>query len=214
MESGDYSIYGWPSLGGADLGFHMNQTYNVDPEIGRLVRTKDFRIAFSHALDRNAINETAQLGLGVIQNRVPHPSTPYNPADDELTQLYMERDLDKANMLLDGIGPKQSGLRRIPNVAQRPAGKHYVPIRFRRRPTCHCGTDEGATCRGWNRDSSRRKWTVVHTAPFSARVLHHRHEPLASHRESMDALHDKLRSVRQSLLLPGYGDCEILRYCR
>jgi peptide/nickel transport system substrate-binding protein len=118
MESGDYSIYGWPSLGGADLGFHMNQTYNVDPEIGRLVRTKDFRIAFSHALDRNAINETAQLGLGVIQNRVPHPSTPYNPADDELTQLYMERDLDKANMLLDGIGLNNrdsDGFRTLPN---------------------------------------------------------------------------------------------------
>ena len=118
MEKGDYSIYGWPSLGGADLGFHMNQTYNVDPEIGRLVRTKDFRIAFSHALDRNAINETAQLGLGVIQNRVPHPSTPYNPADDELTQLYMERDLDKANMLLDEIGLSNrdsGGFRTLPN---------------------------------------------------------------------------------------------------
>ncbi|MYD51627.1 MAG: hypothetical protein F4W93_09100 [Dehalococcoidia bacterium] len=104
MERGDYSIYGWPALGGADLGFEVNQTYNVNTEVGRLLRTKEFRIAMSHALDRNAINETAQLGLGVIQNRVPHPNTPYNPGDDELTQLYMERDLDKANMMLDDLG--------------------------------------------------------------------------------------------------------------
>ena len=118
MERGDYSLYGWPALGGADLGFELNQTYNADPEIGRLIRTKDFRIAFSHALDRNAINETAQLGLGVIQNRVPHPNTPYFPADDELTQLYMERDLDKANDLLDGIGltaRDTDGFRTLPN---------------------------------------------------------------------------------------------------
>jgi peptide/nickel transport system substrate-binding protein len=104
MERGDYSIYGWPALGGADLGFEVNQTYNVDTEIGRLLRTKEFRIAMSHAIDRNGINETAQLGLGVIQNRVPHPNTPYNPADAELTQLYMERDLDKANQMLDDLG--------------------------------------------------------------------------------------------------------------
>ena len=118
MERGDYSIYGWPSLGGADLGLHMNQTYNVDPEIGRLIRTKDFRIAFSHALDRNGINETAQLGLGVIQNRVPHPSTPYFPADDELTQLYMDRDLEKSNQMLDALGLNNrdsEGFRTLPN---------------------------------------------------------------------------------------------------
>ncbi len=136
MERGDYSIYGWPSLGGADLGLHMNQTYNVDPEIGRLIRTKDFRIAFSHALDRNGINETAQLGLGVIQNRVPHPSTPYNPADDELTNLYMDRDLEKSNQLLDGLGLNNrdsDGFRTLPNgqrvsLTFQYSGSHGRPI--------------------------------------------------------------------------------------
>ena len=104
MENGDYSIYGWPALGGADLGLEMNQTYNVDHQIGRLIRTKEFRIAISHALDRNGINETAQLGLGVIQNRVPHPRTPYYPGDAGLRQLYMDQDLEKANQMLDDLG--------------------------------------------------------------------------------------------------------------
>ena len=118
MEKGDYSIYGWPALGGADLGFEMNQTYNVDPQIGRLIRTKEFRVAFSHALDRNGINETAQLGLGVIQNRVPHPRTPYYPGDAGLRQLYMDQDLEKANIMLDDLGLDKrdsEGFRTLPN---------------------------------------------------------------------------------------------------
>ena len=118
MERGDYSIYGWPALGGADLGLEVNQTYNADPEIGRLLRTKDFRISMSHALNREGINETGQLGLGVIQNRIPHPSTPYHPGDDSLTQLYMDHDPDKANKMLDDLGlsnKDSEGFRTLPN---------------------------------------------------------------------------------------------------
>ena len=121
MQEGDYSLYGWPALGGADLGLELNQTYNADPEIGRLLRTKDFRLALSHAIDRDAINETVQLGFGVIQNRVPHPSTPYNPGV-EFRQLHIpadkKADTAKANELLDGIGltgRDSDGFRTLPN---------------------------------------------------------------------------------------------------
>ena len=121
MVSGDYSLYGWPALGGADLGLELNQTYNANAEIGRLLRTKDFRLALSHAIDRDAINETVQLGLGVIQNRVPHPSTPYNPGE-EFRQLHIpaggKSDPAKANELLDSLGltaRDSDGFRLLPN---------------------------------------------------------------------------------------------------
>ena len=42
----------------------LNQTYVKDPAIGELLQNKDFRIALSHAIDREAIKELAFLGLG------------------------------------------------------------------------------------------------------------------------------------------------------
>ena len=152
MERGDYSIYGWPALGGADLGFHMNQTYNVNTEVGRLVRTKEFRIAFSHAIDREGINETAQLGLGVIQNRIPHPNTPYHPGDDELTQLYMDRDLDKANQMLDDLGLTGRDADGFPHLLERRASKPQLHLRRRTRTGYYRGTAESPSRRSRNRD--------------------------------------------------------------
>ena len=35
----------------------FNQTYKADPDMGRLMATKDFRIAMSHAVDRDQIRE-------------------------------------------------------------------------------------------------------------------------------------------------------------
>jgi len=103
MEKGDYSIYHWPSPGGQDSGVSFSQMYNKDPEIGRLIRTTNFRLALSHATDRESINETVYLGVGVIQARTPHPSTPYygGPAVAELNISY---DVDLANQMLDDLG--------------------------------------------------------------------------------------------------------------
>ena len=103
MERGDYSLYLWPSSGGADLGISLNQTWNEDPYIGQLIRTKDFRLALSHALDGNQLNETVLAGIGIVQNRVPPSHTPYYPGD-EYAMLNTEYDMAKANRLLDGLG--------------------------------------------------------------------------------------------------------------
>jgi len=103
MEKGDYSIYHWPSTGGVDSGVGFSMSYNEDPEIGRLVRTRDFRLALSHAIDREAINETVYLGVGVIQTRVPHPSTPYYPGP-VVAQMNIAYDIDLANKKLDDLG--------------------------------------------------------------------------------------------------------------
>jgi peptide/nickel transport system substrate-binding protein len=103
MEQGDYSMYMWLSAGGCDACFTFNQTYNEDPELGMWLRTPDFRRAISIGIDRDTINETIVLGLGVGQNRIPHPSTPFYPgAEWELLDATLQ--IDRANQLLDDLG--------------------------------------------------------------------------------------------------------------
>jgi peptide/nickel transport system substrate-binding protein len=103
MEKGDYSIYHWPSTGGQDAGLLISQYYNSDPELGKLLRTKKFRHALSHAIDREVINDVAFLGIGTIQTWVPHPSTPYYPGP-EVGQLHISYDPDAADTMLDALG--------------------------------------------------------------------------------------------------------------
>ncbi len=103
MEKGDYSIYKFLYASGNDVGISMNQEHTKDPEIGALLRTKDFRIALSLGIDRDAINETVFLGLATPQNWVPHPSTPYYPGAEWATKdgVY---DPARANIILDTLG--------------------------------------------------------------------------------------------------------------
>ena len=106
MERGDFSVFHWPSSGGADLSATMQQTFNEDPRIGELIRTRDFRIALSHSVDKEDLNTVVLSGIGVVQNRVPRPNNPYYPGDN-YRLLHMEQDLNKANQLLDGLGLTQ-----------------------------------------------------------------------------------------------------------
>ncbi len=106
MVKGDFSIFHWPSSGGADLSTTMQQTYNEDPRIGELIRTQDFRIALSHTVDKEVLNDLVLSGVGVVQNRVPRPNNPYYPGD-EYRMLHMRQDLGKANQMLDAIGLTQ-----------------------------------------------------------------------------------------------------------
>lgn len=102
-QKGMYKVLTWPSLGGADADLSFNQTYAKDADLGKLMQTKDFRIALSYAIDRNAIKETAFLGLGEPRQPVPGPNHPYYPGD-EYAKKYTEYKPDEANKLLDGIG--------------------------------------------------------------------------------------------------------------
>ena len=103
LEKGDYSVYQWPSTGGNDAAVVLNQTFNDDPLIGKLIRTKDFRKALSYGISRETINDNVFLGAGVIQSWVPHKSTPYYPGD-EIANRNIEYNVDKANELLDSLG--------------------------------------------------------------------------------------------------------------
>ena len=102
-EEGDYSVLKHDLTDGADSTFVVNQEYVEDPEIGQLLRTKDFRIALSLAWDRNGTNEALAAGLGVPQNMVPHSSTPYFPGEEYRT-VDTEYDIDRAKELMAKMG--------------------------------------------------------------------------------------------------------------
>ena len=103
MQKGDYSLFHWPTPGGNDGTVSLNHTYNTDPEIGKLLRTKDFRRALSMGFERDKINENAFLGLGTPQTWVPHPRTPYYPGE-ELANFEIQFDPAEATRILDDLG--------------------------------------------------------------------------------------------------------------
>ncbi|HID61568.1 MAG TPA: LysM peptidoglycan-binding domain-containing protein [Anaerolineae bacterium] len=117
QDKGGYRVITWPTFGGSDAVLMFNQTYQNNPAIGELLRNRDFRIALSYAIDREAIKELAFLGLGEARQGVPAPNHPYYPGD-EWAYKYTEHDPDKANELLDSIGLTQKdadGFRTLPN---------------------------------------------------------------------------------------------------
>ncbi|MEM7024189.1 MAG: ABC transporter substrate-binding protein [Pseudomonadota bacterium] len=116
-DKGGYRVLTYPTFGGSDAVLMFNQTYANNPGIGELLQNKDFRIAMSHAIDREAIKELAFLGIGEARQPVPAPNHPFYPGD-EAAFRYTEHDIDQANALLDGIGLTErdgEGFRLLPN---------------------------------------------------------------------------------------------------
>ena len=117
-DKGGYRVVTWPTFGGSDAVLMFNQTYIAkDPAVGELLRNRDFRIALSYAIDREAIKELAFLGLGQARQPVPAPNHPYYPGD-EWAFKYTEHDVAKANEMLDAIGLTErddEGFRTLPN---------------------------------------------------------------------------------------------------
>jgi peptide/nickel transport system substrate-binding protein len=106
-KTGKYRIITWPTFGGADAVVMFNQTYKADPEIAKAMATKDFRVALSHAINRDQIKESVFLGLGEARQGVPAPWHPYFPGD-EWAKKYTQYKPDEANKLLDGMGLKKN----------------------------------------------------------------------------------------------------------
>lgn len=119
VENGDrsnYHVITWPSFGGSDAAIWFNQEYVIDEELGGLLADQDFRVALSHAINRDEIRESAFLGLGEIRQPVPAPWHPYYPGD-EYAKMYTEFDPELANQMLDELGLEQgtNGRRTLPN---------------------------------------------------------------------------------------------------
>jgi len=101
--TGKYRVLIWPTFGGSDAVIAINTTYTADPVIGKLMATKDFRIALSYATNRDEIKDSVFLGLGDARQPVPAPTSPYYPGD-EWAHRYTEYKPDLANRMLDALG--------------------------------------------------------------------------------------------------------------
>ena len=116
-DKGGYRVITYPTFGGSDAVIVFNQTYTNDEAIGDILRNKNFRIALSHSIDRDAIKELAFLGIGEARQGVPAPFHPFYPGD-EYAFKYTQMDTTISNDLLDGIGLTErdgDGYRLLPN---------------------------------------------------------------------------------------------------
>ena len=108
-EAGNYRMI----TGQSDFGhifLVMPNLSSQDPQKGQLLANKDFRIALSHAINRDElISLFVTVGdfKGTPAQQSPVEASPYY--DDELTKEYTEYNVDKANELLDGIGLTERG---------------------------------------------------------------------------------------------------------
>jgi peptide/nickel transport system substrate-binding protein len=102
-KTGKYRVLIWPTFGGSDAVVAFNLTYTADPVLGKLLATKDFRIALSYAINRDEIKESVFLGLGEARQAVPAPSHPYFPGK-EWAEKYTAFNPDEANKMLDALG--------------------------------------------------------------------------------------------------------------
>lgn len=99
--AGDYTTLLWPQQTGASWKYSFNLTTN-DPVLREIFNDVRFRQAMSLAIDRNEINETLFLGLGVSRQWGPPQSDVF--FQDWMLDYYATHDVDEANRLLDEMG--------------------------------------------------------------------------------------------------------------
>ncbi len=121
QKEGKYRVVLWSSLGGADADVTFNQTYAKDPDVGKVLANKDFRIAMSHAINRKQIQESVFLGTGEPRQPVAKKGHPYYPGD-EYAYKYTQFDATLAGQMLDKIGLDKKdaeGFRLLPGTTKR-----------------------------------------------------------------------------------------------
>ena len=100
----NYNVRLDPALNGSDATLQINQSYEADPEIAKWLRNRDFRRALSLGIDRDQLNETFWLGVGVARLRSPRTSPRRFSPGPEWRTKWSTLDVKQANELLDKIG--------------------------------------------------------------------------------------------------------------
>jgi len=98
-QNGDYQVY----LGVSASHFAVQPNHTTkEPRLREFFQDRRVRIALSHAVNREEINELVYDGLATPRQYSPLPVSPnYYP---KLSNAYLEYDPDKANQLLDEAG--------------------------------------------------------------------------------------------------------------
>jgi len=98
---GKYEIVELQPTEASDIALYFNLT-SKNPKLRELFRNKEFRMAFSHAINRDEIKESVYLGAG--ENYQVGPTSKHPLHNKQLSYQYLDYDPEKANALLDKIG--------------------------------------------------------------------------------------------------------------
>lgn len=96
------------------VAIHFNMT-SKDPDKRAVFQNKDFRIAMSHAINRQEVIDTIFVSQGQPAQPAPLQGTAFY--NEQLATQYTAYDVQKANDLLDSIGMKKGadGFRTTPD---------------------------------------------------------------------------------------------------
>lgn len=104
MEAGDYHFFDQIRDQAVTTVVHLNwNTKNA--ALREAFQTKDFRIALSHAINRQEIIDTVFVGQGIPYQAAPKPTSQFY--NETLATQYTEYDVAKANEILDGLYPEK-----------------------------------------------------------------------------------------------------------
>jgi peptide/nickel transport system substrate-binding protein len=109
-------IYPTKSEGGGTVSINFNET---NPDLGEIFSNKDFRVGMSYAIDRQEVIDIVYFGQGEPRQVSPIADSPlYN---DQLTNQYLDYDVDKANAELDKVLPDKDadGFRLDPKTGKK-----------------------------------------------------------------------------------------------
>lgn len=98
-EAGGYQVLIGNSAG--HVALQLNQT-TKNPRLREFFQNRDVRIAISHAVNRDDLNELVYDGLLTPRQYSPLSSSP--SFYEKLSNAHLEYDVDMANSLLDGAG--------------------------------------------------------------------------------------------------------------
>lgn len=105
MEAGGYHFFETiPSSMNSTI-IALNLTHK-DPVKREIFQNKDFRIALSHAINRQEIIDVVYVGQGEPYQLAPRPTSPFY--NETLAKQYTEYDPDLANQMLDAIFPDKN----------------------------------------------------------------------------------------------------------
>lgn len=105
MQAGDYTFFETIPSGMNNIAIALNLTHK-DPVRREMFQNKDFRIALSHAINRQEIIDVVYVGQGEPYQLAPRPTSPFY--NERLAKQYTEFDPDLANEILDGIYPEKN----------------------------------------------------------------------------------------------------------
>lgn len=105
-DRGNYEVLEWPMSWGSFWAFMPNLNSH-DPKLNELFNDRRFRIALSHAIDRDELNEVLFLGAGKPRAATVVPESPFYEPDLEM--MYAEYDPAKSEQLFREIGLSRSG---------------------------------------------------------------------------------------------------------